>query len=91
MYDSFEKERVGLNENQLIDVHYEDLVKDPVSVCKNIYNQLELTGFEKIEPLLQNRIQQEKEYQTNRFGSDPEVDAEIMTTWHSYATKYGYA
>ncbi len=91
MYDSFEKERVGLTEKQLIDVHYEDLVKDPVSVCRNIYSQLELTGFEKIEPLLQNRIRQEKEYKTNRFGSDPEEDAEIMTVWHKYATKYGYA
>jgi len=91
MYDSFEKDRVGLTEQQLIDVHYEDLAKDPVSACKNIYRQLELTGFEKIEPLLQNRTQQEKEYKTNRFVSDPEEDAEIMTAWHSYATKYGYA
>lgn len=91
MYESFERDRVGLTEQQLIDVHYEDLAKDHVSVCKHIYNQLELTGFEKIEPLIQNRKQQEKEYQTNRFGSAPEEDAEIMTVWHNYATKYGYA
>ena len=52
---------------------------------------VELTGFEKIEPLIQNRTQQEKEYKTNRFGSAPEEDAEIMTVWHNYATKYGYA
>ena len=91
MYRSFEIDRVGMAENSLIDVHYEDLAKDPVSVCKNIYNQLEMTGFEKIEPLLQNRTLQEKEYKTNRFGTDPIEEAEIMTAWQSYATKYGYA
>ena len=91
MYDSFERDRVGLPESQLIDVRYEELARDPVSVCKQIYQQLEMTGFERIEPLLQNRTQQEKEYKTNLFGSAPEEEAEIMTAWHSYATKYGYA
>ncbi len=91
MYRSFEIDREGMAKNQLIDVHYEDLAKDPVSVCKNIYNQLEMTGFERIEPLLQNRTQLEKEYKTNRFGTDPKEEAEVMTAWQSYATKYGYA
>jgi len=91
MYTSFERDRIGLPDTQLIDVHYEDLAKDAVSVCKKIYSQLELTGFERIEPLLQNRTQQEKEYQTNRFGPAPDEEAKIMTAWHSYATKYGYA
>ncbi len=91
MYDSFERDRIGLPESQLVDVHYEELVRDPVAVCKQIYQQLEMTGFDRIEPLLQNRMQQEKEYKTNRFGTAPEEEAEIMTAWHSYATKYGYA
>ena len=91
MYDSFERDRIGLPESQLVDVHYEDLARDPVAVCKQIYQQLEMTGFDRIEPLLQNRMQQEKEYKTNRFGSVPEEEAEIMTAWHSYAAKYGYA
>jgi omega-hydroxy-beta-dihydromenaquinone-9 sulfotransferase len=91
MYDAFERDRMGLPESQLIDVRYEELARDPVSVCKQIYQQLEMTGFERIEPLLQDRKQQEKEYKTNRFGSAPEDEAEVMAAWHRYATKYGYA
>lgn len=91
MYDSFERDRVGLSKNQLIDVHYEDLAKDPVTVCRQIYSQLELPGFETMEPLLQSRCQREKEYQTNQFGTGREDEADFMTAWHSYATKYGYA
>jgi omega-hydroxy-beta-dihydromenaquinone-9 sulfotransferase len=91
MYDSFERDRVGLSDKQLIDVRYEDLAKDSVAVCKNIYDQLDLGGFDRIEPLLKDRKEQEKEYKTNCFGSKPEEETEFMTAWHSYATKYGYA
>jgi len=91
MYDSFEKDRIGLSDQQLINVRYEDLAKDPVSVCRQIYSQLELRGFDTIEPLLQSRTAQEKEYRTNQFGNAPEEEAEFMTAWHGYATKYGYA
>ncbi len=91
MYRAFERDRVGLTERQLIDVHYEDLARDPVSVCRQIYNQLELSGFDAMEPLLKKRTLQEKEYRTNQFGNAPEEEVEFMTAWHDYAVKYGYA
>lgn len=91
MYTSFENDRKGLSEQQLIDVRYEDLIENPVNVCKQIYEQLDLKNFDKIEPLIQNRSWLEKEYKTNRFGLTPEEEAEIMTAWENYATKYGYA
>lgn len=90
MYTSYEKHREGMPANQLIDVRYEDLAKDPVGVVRQIYEQLELGNFETIEPLLQDRKQQEKEYKTNRFGADAAEDAEVMTAWHDYAVRYGY-
>lgn len=91
MYASFERDRIGMSKDQLIDVHYEDLAKDPVNVVRQIYEQLGLTNFDAIEPLVQNKKQQDKEYKTNRFGLDTAEEAEIMTAWKGYATQYGYA
>jgi LPS sulfotransferase NodH len=91
MYTSFERDRIGMSKDQLIDVHYEDLVKDPVNVVRQIYEQLGLPNFDAIEPLVQNKKQQDKEYKTNRFGVDTAEEAEIMTAWKGYATQYGYA
>jgi LPS sulfotransferase NodH len=91
MYKSFERDRIGMSNDQLIDVHYEDLVKDPVNVVRQIYEQLGLPNFDSIEPLVQNKKQQDKEYKTNRFGVDTAEEAEIMTAWKGYATQYGYA
>jgi omega-hydroxy-beta-dihydromenaquinone-9 sulfotransferase len=91
MYASFEKGREGIPDEQMIDVHYEDLAKDPVSVVRQIYDQLSLGDFEKIKPLLENRTQQEKEYKTNKFGADAKEEAEVMSEWRDYAVRYGYA
>ena len=91
MYTSFERDRIGMSKDQLIDVHYEDLAKDPVNVVRRIYEQLGLANFDSIEPLVQNKKQQDKEYKTNRFGVDTAEEAEIMTAWKGYATQYGYA
>jgi hypothetical protein len=90
MYRSYEKDRVGIPSEQLIDVRYEQLAKDPVGVVEKIYQQLDLGGFEAIEPLLQERKQQEKEYKTNRFSDNADEESEILTQWHDYAHRYGY-
>jgi LPS sulfotransferase NodH len=91
MYESFESDRAMMRDDQLIDLRYEDLAIDPVSAVRQVYEQLGLSSFETIEPLLLERKQQGKEYKTNRFGADPIEEAEIMSAWHDYATRYGYA
>lgn len=90
MYDSFELDRKQIGPDQLIDVRYEDLVADPERVVGGIYNQLNLGDFETIAPLIRQRSQQEKEYQTNRFGLAPEEEEQVLSVWHTYAEKYGY-
>lgn len=91
MYDSFEKGRVGLSDNQIIDVKYEDLAADSISVVERIYDQLELGNFEAIRQPLLARKESEKEYKTNKFGMPPETERMVLDAWAPYAAKYGYA
>ncbi len=90
MYDSFEADRKELAANQLIDVRYEDLAVDPVRVVREIYERLELGNFESIESQIQERSIAEREYQTNRFGLEPDLEREVMSRWADYAQRYGY-
>jgi hypothetical protein len=91
MYESFESERKSIPSNQLIDVRYEELVADPVGVVQRIYQQLELTDFESIAPLLSERKQKERAYKTNQFTVGDSENADVLNAWKSYATNYGYA
>ncbi|AMV32926.1 Sulfotransferase domain protein [Pirellula sp. SH-Sr6A] len=90
MYQSFEKGRRDMSESQIIDVRYEELVANPVEVVERIYRQLDIGDFQSVRPALMARSDSEKEYQTNRFGLDPEVEQLVMTRWRDYAERYGY-
>jgi LPS sulfotransferase NodH len=77
--------------SQIIDVRYEDLVANPTGVVESIYQQLDLGGFESIRDSLTKRIQDEKEYKTNRFGLDEATETLVLQNWKTYAERYGYA
>lgn len=90
MYRSFEAGRRDLPESQIIDVRYEELVANPVEVIGRIYRQLNIGDFESVRGALMARSDSEKEYQTNRFGLEPEIEELVMSRWSSYAERYGY-
>lgn len=90
MYRSFEEDRKSLSAEQLVEVKYEDLIRDPVEVVRGVYSGLCLPGFDLIEPQIQTKMLKEKEYKTNRFEKDAQEEKTILHEWHEYAVKYGY-
>jgi LPS sulfotransferase NodH len=91
MYDSFHTGREKVSEHRLIDIRYEDLVKDPVATMQQIYETLRLSDFETVRPVLQQWVDSEhKEYKTNRHQLDESTEAMIRSSWHDYFLRYGY-
>jgi omega-hydroxy-beta-dihydromenaquinone-9 sulfotransferase len=90
MYRSFEIGRQGLASNQIIDVRYESLVKDPVGVMENAYRQLELGDFDTVRTKLIAKCEEEREFKPNRFTLDPALEERILKEWSEYATRYNY-
>jgi hypothetical protein len=92
MYRGFESQRVGLAPNRIIDVRYEDLVKDPIGQVERIYRQLEIDGLETFRDRLHAFLGQRKDYKPNRHEDlEPEICAAIRRRWSGYIEKYGYA
>jgi len=91
MYHGFEKQRTSLAPNQIIDVRYEDVVRDPVGQLETIYKHLDLGDFEVFRGVLQAYAAEQKDYQANRHEQlEPEIRAEIRRRWAGYFEKYGY-
>jgi hypothetical protein len=90
MYDAFEADRQLVPPDQLCEVHYEDLVRDPVSEIRRIYEQLGLDGFEQALPAIQTYLSNRANYSTNRFQLDPTMREKIRRRWAQYAQRYGY-
>ena len=90
MYDAFEEQREQLADNQITDIRYEDLVKDPVSVMERTYAHLELGEFETVREKLEKYAGDQRSYKTNTYDLTNEYREEILQHWGRYAERYGY-
>ena len=90
MYTAFERDRGLVPENRFAEVRYEDLVQDIPGQLKRIYQELELDGFDAVEPELQKYANRSKGYKTNRYEISDEIRDQISERWKPYFEKYGY-
>jgi len=57
-----------------------------------LYESLGLTGYDKMLPRMQQYLQENAGYQTNRYKPlDPHLQAEIGRRWGAVIERYGYA
>jgi hypothetical protein len=91
MYEVFERDRPLIADSRFCEVRYEELVRDPIEQMRMIYERLELGEFEEVLPALQEYLERQADYQTNRYELTEETRAEIGRRWASYIQQYGYS
>ena len=91
MYRAFERDRPTLSAEQLHEVKYEDLIRDPVGELEKIYNRLGLEGFARARPRLEDYAAKSKAFRTNRHDMADDVWQRIAGRWRGYIERYSYA
>lgn len=90
MYRGFERQRSLLEPDQLCDVRYEDLVRDPLGETRLVYEKLDLGDFDAVRPKLEEYVKQQKNYRVNQHDLDPELARQVAERWAGYFERYGY-
>jgi hypothetical protein len=90
MYDQFEQDRGLLDERDFFELRYEDLVRDPINILRELYEKLELGDFSQAETALAAYLETQRSYQTNKHQVSPEEQQRIERLWGPYMRKYGY-
>lgn len=90
MYQRFEEDRKSVPAGDLVDVRYEDLVRDPLGEVRRVYEGLELGGFEEALPRLRQFVEGQADYKTNRYTLDPRLEEQVTRRWGDMARRYGY-
>ena len=90
MYRAFERDRVSVPDNQIIDVRYEEFIAKPVETLEAIYRHLDLGDHQGVNPLWRAKSEQERGYQTNKLELNPDQETMILEHWGDYAREYGY-
>ncbi len=84
------KQRSLIPEGQLVEVSFEKLEKDPMTVTKRIYSSLGIDGFDQAESHFQQYVDQMKSYRKNRHEIAPELEERIQKEWDFAFTEWGY-
>lgn len=90
MYSTFEEQRALLDPARYYELHYEELVADPIKQIQAIYEQFELGEFDEVAPKLAAYFEQKRDYRVNKHNLDPALRDEITRRWAYYIERYGY-
>jgi hypothetical protein len=91
MYERFEQDRQLVPAGNLVDVRYEDLVRDQPGIMRRIYRQLALGDFAPVEAAVADYARQQRDYKPNRHVVAPETAERVRRRWAPYFERYGYA
>jgi len=92
MYDTFFEDKKLLPDNQYIEIGFEELENDKMGCIKKIYKQLDIPGYNELEPKLQEHIQANSKYQKNVYRSmEPYIYENIVEEWGGFFDEWGYS
>ena len=91
VYDAFFEERHLIPDGQFHEVRFDDLERDPVAEMRRLYEQLEIPGFEALQPLLENYVSANSSYRKNEYQELPSsLRREISQAWRRSFDEWNY-
>ena len=91
MYKAFEQDRQQIGEGQLFELRFEELIEDPLGMLRDLYTQLSLGDFSRVQSAAESHLAEVKNYRRNHYQIDEEKRDTITTRWAAYFEQYGYA
>ena len=89
MNSYFEQEKLIPKEN-LVEIRYEDLVKDPIKQVKYIYSKLKFSGINKALPGMNKYLERKKDYKVNVYKIDKKIIKHVKDNWSFTIDRWGY-
>ncbi|OHB80339.1 MAG: hypothetical protein A2W31_15325 [Planctomycetes bacterium RBG_16_64_10] len=91
MYVALGAQAHEIDRSRYVEIRYEDLVVDPPSVMRRIYDSLGLGGFESYLPRLTAYWDGVADYQARQYDVDPGTRRKIAQRWGRFFAPYGYS
>jgi hypothetical protein len=91
MFESFEHHKKQIPPGRLYEIRFEDLLHDPISHMKKIYEALDLGDFEPARGPMEAYLASVRDYEGNQFMLTVEEEETISKRWASVFERYGYA
>ncbi|MEO1659287.1 MAG: sulfotransferase [Pseudomonadota bacterium] len=89
LMDLYEEEKVGLGADQLMEVSYEHLIREPIPVLKSVHDQLSLPEWDSAEKAISDYLATIADYQTNATTKvDADIKEAVDHAWGPHVAKW---
>jgi hypothetical protein len=90
LMNSYFEHKDLIPKGHLVEIRYEDFVKDPLGKTNYIYEKLGISGFDKAESFMKEYLDQKAGYKTNVYKFDQNILEKIKKTWGFTIKLWGY-
>lgn len=90
LYKKYLKERNDIPDGNLVEVRYEDFIKRPLDELENIYDSLNLGGFEENKNIFKDYLAAQSGIKTSKYELDRETKERIYEHWKFAFDAFGY-
>ena len=88
--EDYEADRHVIPKGRLIELRYEDLIKDPISTMRDIYARLDIGDFAAAEAPMQAYLDAQKEHRVSEYEMPPELKRKVVERLGPYIDRFGY-
>ncbi|MDB4533431.1 sulfotransferase [Vicingaceae bacterium] len=90
MYGGYFEQRTKIPAADLVEIRYEDLVKDPLSQVAQVYEKLGLQNFDGVHGFLTKYHEERKGYKADQVVVDANIRQSLRERWSDYFERFGY-
>ena len=90
LYKAYKEQKTILDAGHLYEVRFEDIEADALGITQQIYQQLNLPGWEEARPAIEKYINGKKGYKKNRYDYDPRTVQLVNEHWGDILDEWGY-
>lgn len=90
LYHKYESDKFLIPKGNLIEVRFEDFEADALGKTKEIYETLNLPGFEDAEKAIRNYVGEKKGYRKNKYKYDERTVKLVEDNWSFALDQWGY-
>jgi hypothetical protein len=88
--EDYEEDKHLIPKDRLVELRYEDFVKDPVATMRDIYQRLDIPGFAQAEAPMRDFLAGRSEHKVSRYDMPVALKRKVAERLKPYIDRYGY-
>jgi len=88
--EAYEEDRHLIPKDRLVELRYEDFVKDPVATMRDVYRRLDIPHFEQAEAPMREFLAERSEHQVSRYDMPAALKRKVIDRLKPYIDRFNY-